>query len=176
MVRWLDSRRDFVARALLITSALCMFALALAIVSDVLIRLVNIPFYGVTEYIQNTLVVIVFLQLPYAVRTRSMISVDFLVRATPPSVQAITARVSNVFGFVFFSIVTWAAWSPAVRSWIENEVEGQLIVSVAAWPARFSVVVGCGLAALFYLIAAFRRDAAREQHNETAVSGVAAGA
>ena len=32
-----------------------------------------------------------------------------------------------------------------------DDAEGEGVVRVAAWPARFSIVYGCGLAALFYV-------------------------
>ena len=70
---------DAVTKAMMVLAAFCAFGLAFLILVDVLARNTGIKFYGVPEYIRNWLIVIVFLQLPFAVRIRSMLAVDIFV-------------------------------------------------------------------------------------------------
>ncbi|MFN0306086.1 MAG: TRAP transporter small permease [Burkholderiales bacterium] len=142
---------DALTKAMMILAAFCAFGLAFMILVDVTARALNIKFYGVAEYVRNTIIVIVFLQLPYAVRIASMLRVDIFVNALPKSSRAPLIVLGNVLGLLFFAGITTGALPPAYDAWVNNEFEGEGVVRVAAWPARFSIVYGCGLAALFYL-------------------------
>lgn len=58
----------------------------------------------------------------------------------------------SVLGALFFGAVAFGALGPAIDAWVTNEDAGQSVVFVAAWPARFSIVFGCTLAAFYYLV------------------------
>ncbi len=142
---------DALTKAMMILAAFCAFGLAFMILVDVTARALNIKFYGVAEYVRNTIIVIVFLQLPYAIRIASMLRVDIFVNALPKKSRLPLIILGNVLGLLFFAGITAGALPPAYDAWVNNEFEGEGVVRVAAWPARFSIVYGCGLATLFYL-------------------------
>ena len=142
---------DALTKAMMILAAFCAFGLSFMILVDVTARALNIKFYGVAEYVRNTIIVIVFLQLPYAIRIASMLRVDIFVNALPKSSRVPLVMLGNLLGLLFFAGITAGALPPAFDAWMNNEFEGEGVVRVAAWPARFSIVYGCGLAALFYL-------------------------
>lgn len=143
---------DRLTRGLMIVAAFCAFGLAFLILTDVVARNLEITFYGTAEYVRNTIIVIVFLQLPYTVRIRAMLTVDIFVGALPHRWRAPIALLGNVLGLMFFAAVAAGAFHPAVEAWVTNEFEGEGAVRVAAWPARSAVVFGCSLAAFYYLI------------------------
>lgn len=155
---WLDR----LARATMILAAFCAFALAFLILVDVSARALSIKFYGVAEYVRNTIIVIVFLQAPYAVRIASMLRVDIFVSALPDKLRVPLLVLGNVLGFVFFAGIAAGAVPPAIDAWVNNEFEGEGVVRVAAWPARFAIVYGCSLAALFYLVRIIEHRQGRE--------------
>jgi TRAP-type C4-dicarboxylate transport system permease small subunit len=150
---------DALTKAMMILAAFFAFGLAFMILVDVTARALNIKFYGVAEYVRNTIIVIVFLQLPYAIRIASMLRVDIFVNALPKASRLPIIALGNILGLLFFAGITAGALPPAYDAWVNNEFEGEGVVRVAAWPARFSIVYGCGLAALFYLFRII--DAAR---------------
>ena len=43
----------------------------------------------------------------------------------------------------------------AIYSWVANEYEGEGALRVPAWPTRFTILFGGGLASLNYLILAY---------------------
>ena len=145
---WLER----LAKATMILAAFCAFGLAFLILVDVTARAFSIKFYGVAEYVRNTIIVIVFLQAPYAIRIASMLRVDIFVNALPARSRAPLLTAGDVLGLIFFAGIAIGAVPPAIDAWVNNEFEGEGVVRVAAWPARFSIVYGCGLAAMFYVI------------------------
>lgn len=142
---------DAIAKGMMIFTAFCAFGIAFLILVEVTARNAGLHFYGAAEYIRNMLIVIVFLQVPYAVRARSMLSVDFLANSLPRRLAAMIAVFGNLIGILFFSAVAAGAIGPAIDAWVLGEYEGEGVVDVPAWPAKFSIVLGCGLAAFFYL-------------------------
>ncbi len=143
---------DTITKGMMVLTAFCAFAIAFFILVEISARLLGLRFYGTAEYIRNTLIIIVFLQVPFAVRTRSMLAVDIFVGQLPPRGLLATGVIGCILGAVFFGAVVWGAWEPALRSWVENEYEGEGIVDVAAWPAKFSIVIGGALATFYYLV------------------------
>ncbi len=141
-----------VAKATFIFAAFCAFGLAFLILIDVTARLLSIKFYGVAEYVRNMIIVIVFLQLPYAIRIASMLRVDVFTSLMPKVLQVPLYTLGNALGVLFFAGITIGALPPAVDAWINSRVEGEGVVDVAAWPARFAVVYGCSFTALLYFL------------------------
>lgn len=163
---------DSVTRGMMVLTAFCAFAMAIFILIEISARILGLRFYGTAEYIRNTLIIIVFLQLPFAVRWKSMLAVDIFINYTPRIVKKSTAILGCILGILFFGAVIVGAWEPAVISWVENEYEGEGIVDVAAWPAKFSIVIGCGFSVFYYFVRLFDiifNDVADVSAGETAL-------
>jgi TRAP-type C4-dicarboxylate transport system permease small subunit len=147
-VRGLDS----LTKAMMVLTAFCAFSIAFLILVEVTARNLGVRFYGAAEYIRNILIVIVFLQLPYAVRSRSMLVVDIFLGNLPRRLALPVAIAGHLLGAVFFAAVALGSFHPAVEAWVEGQYEGEGVVDVPAWPAKFSIVIGCGIAAFYYLL------------------------
>jgi TRAP-type C4-dicarboxylate transport system permease small subunit len=163
---------DSATRGMMVLTAFCAFAMAIFILVEISARILGLRFYGTAEYIRNTLIIIVFLQLPFAVRWKSMLAVDIFINYTPRIVKKSTAILGCLLGILFFGAVIVGAWEPAVISWVENEYEGEGIVDVAAWPAKFSIVIGCGFSVFYYFVRLFDiifNDVADVSAGETAL-------
>jgi TRAP-type C4-dicarboxylate transport system permease small subunit len=143
---------DRLANVTMVAAAFCAFGMAFLILTDVLARNTGFIFLGVPEYVRNTLIVIIFLQLPYAVRIRSMLTVDIFVGALPNAARLPLAIIGYLLGFAFFGALAYGALQPAMSAWINGEVEGEGVVEVAAWPAKFAIVYGSAFAALLYAL------------------------
>ncbi len=143
---------DVAARTMMVLTAFCAFGASFFIFVEISSRVLGIKFYGTAEYIRNLLIVIVFLQLPFAVRTRSMLAVDIFVHALPKGAAKFVGVLGAVAGIIFFGAVGFGALEPAITAWVDNEMEGEGVVDVPAWPGRFSVVIGCWFAALYYTL------------------------
>ena len=69
---------DRLTRILMIVAAVWAFILTFIIMSDIIGRGVyNQPVYGVREIVMNSIVIIVFLQAGYAIRSRSITEYEY---------------------------------------------------------------------------------------------------
>lgn len=143
---------DTVTKGLMVFTAFCAFGIAFWILVEVVGRNLNLHVYGAAEYISNFLIVIVFLQLPYAVRLRGMLAVDIFAESLPARAGVPLSIFASLLGIIFFGLIAAGSIGPAVQAWVENQYEGEGVVDVPAWPAKFSILIGCGLAAFFYLV------------------------
>jgi TRAP-type C4-dicarboxylate transport system permease small subunit len=145
----------WITERLLVVAAVLAFALSFIVVADVIGRVVfNSPLKGTPEMVSGALVIILFLQAPYAVRSGGMINVNFLLGAMPQRMQRYVMGSGALLGAAFFAFVSFGAIEPAIYAWTSNEFEGEGALHVPAWPARFIVVVGSALAAFSYLLLA----------------------
>ena len=63
----------------MVLAAAWAFLLCFVILADIIFRALNMPLQGTKEIVANSVVMIVFLQLGFAIRSRSMLQADFLV-------------------------------------------------------------------------------------------------
>ena len=146
---------DFVTRAFLYLAAFLAFALCFLVVADVIGRVVfNAPVKGTPEIVSTSIVIICFLQAGYAIRSGGMLNVDALIKRLAPQRQSWMVMAGALLGAAFFGFLCWGSFEPAIHAWTSNEFEGEGALRVPAWPTRFVMVLGTGLAATSYLLMA----------------------
>src|SRR3990167_6461609 len=85
---------DVVARSLMVLAAVWAFVLCFIFLADVVGRtFFNAPLHGTIEIVANSIVMIVFLQAGFAIRSQSMLRTEVLVNALGPNAQRVA------FGF-----------------------------------------------------------------------------
>jgi len=147
---------DRLTRALLVLAAIWAFVLTFFIIADIIGRSVfNSPVYGVPEIVMNSIVMIVFLQAGYAIRSGAMLRADFLAQRFPPLFGRVTLAVGYLLGAAFFAMILFGGWEAAIRSWVAGEYEGEGALRVPAWPTRWTILVGSALACFNYLLMAY---------------------
>ena len=145
---------DGLTKFLMIVGALWAFCLCLVALTDIVLRAANIPFSGTKEIVANSVVIIVFMQVGYAVRSGSMLRADFLVLMFPPLVQRILHALALILGAAFFLFLLSSSVEPAMRSFSRGEFDGAGALQVPVWPARWAIVCGAGLAGINYVLLA----------------------
>ena len=146
---------DLTAKALLAFAATLAFLLSFLVVADVVGRTVfSSPVKGTPEIVSMSIVIICFLQASYAIRSGGMLQVDVLPSLLPPRGREVLAALGCLLGLAFFGVVLYGGLDPLAHAWSSNEYEGEGALRVPSWPARFVVILGSGLAALDYLLAA----------------------
>lgn len=149
---------DWLARALLVLAASLAFLLCFLVCADVIGRVVfNAPVKGTPEIVSFSIVIILWLQAAYAIRSGGMIWVDALHAHLPNPVQRACEVFAALLGVAFFALVFWGSLDPALYAWSSNEFEGEGALRVPVWPARFMVVLGSFLAAFNYLLIVIER-------------------
>jgi TRAP-type C4-dicarboxylate transport system permease small subunit len=148
----------WVVRALLAIAATLAFLICFLVCADVIGRVVfNSPVKGTPEIVSFSIVVICFLQAPFAIRSGGMIFVDAVISHLPPLPQRIVEIAGYLLGLSFFALVCWGSFDPALHAWISNEFEGEGALRVPVWPARYIIILGTFLAAFNYLLTLIER-------------------
>ena len=147
---------DRIAKLLMVLAATWAFVLCFIIMVDVTGRtLFNAPLNGTKEIVANSIVMIVLLQAGYAIRSRSMLRADFLIRLFGPRTRSAVLALGYLLGAAFFLVMVLGGIDPAIRSFAAGEYEGEGALRVPVWPTRWVVVIGGALAILNYLVLAF---------------------
>ena len=152
---------DWIARALLVVAATLAFLLCFLVCADVIGRVAfNSPVKGTPEIVSFSIVVVLWLQAAYAIRSGGMIWVDAVHTHLPNRVQRGCEVLGALLGVAFFALVCWGSIDHAAHAWISNEFEGEGALRVPVWPARFMVTIGSFLAAFNYLLITIERTRA----------------
>jgi TRAP-type C4-dicarboxylate transport system permease small subunit len=152
LIKW----NDRLTKLLMVLAAFWAFMLTFFILADIIGRgMFNAPVYGVREIVMNSIVIIVFLQAGYAIRSRSMLKADFVINHFPAWFRRIALAVGYLLGAAFFLTIVIGRIDNAIYSWVANEYEGEGALRVPAWPTRFMILFGGSIAAINYLIMAY---------------------
>ncbi|MBH97469.1 MAG: hypothetical protein CMM56_03355 [Rhodospirillaceae bacterium] len=145
-----------ITKMLMVLAAGWAFFLTFIIITDVIGRTVfNTPIYGVPEIVMNSIVMIVFLQAGYAIRSGSMLRANFLAKNFPPSISRFVLTLGYLLGAIFFLMILFGSWDSAIHAWVAGEYEGEGALRVPAWPTRFTILFGSLIATISYLLMAY---------------------
>lgn len=158
IVRWLDA----VTMAANVTGSLLIFGLVLLIGTDVAGRnLLGAPVSGVPEIVSLSIVAIVFLQAPMALKAGRMTRSDGvlnMLKRRAPRVAASLETLFDLFGIGVLAAILYAHWSILVRSWQRNDFVGAVgDFTAPTWPVKLMLLIGAGLLLLQFAARILRR-------------------
>lgn len=140
------------ARLIHILSSVWVFILALVILIDVFGRVLFLaPLPGTKEILQNSVIMVTFLQIPLAIFSGSMLRTTLLTEALPPFAQRILRTLTYALGLGLFGAIAYAALPEAFEAMRLNEYEGEGSLRIYTWPIRFLMVATSAFAAFAYL-------------------------
>jgi TRAP-type C4-dicarboxylate transport system permease small subunit len=84
-----------------------------------------------------------------------MLKADFLVEHLPDKVQRTLLAIGYLLGAAFFLMIITGGWEESIASYVEGEYEGEGALRVPSWPARWTVLIGSGVAMMNYLVMAY---------------------
>lgn len=146
--------RDFVTRStewLSTISAFWALLLAAIYLYDILGReLLNRPFPGTHEIVGNSIVGILFLQLPDSIKRGAMLRTTLVYDAASESKKCLIDLVSYALGIVLFLAIIFGGWDAMIVSWQKREIEGAGAFEVPVYPVRTLIIVFSSICALIY--------------------------
>ena len=104
---------DRLSKFLMVVAAAWAFGLTFLIMLNIIDREL---FDGVAEIVTASIVIIVFLQAGYAIRSRSMLRADFLVKRFSPQLQKLLLGFGYILGAAFFLMIITGGWEESVLS------------------------------------------------------------
>jgi TRAP-type C4-dicarboxylate transport system permease small subunit len=146
--------RDFVTRATEVLSTVSAFwALLLAAIYlyDILGReLFNKPFPGTHEIVGNSIVGILFLELPSSIKRGAMLRTTLVYDTVRESTRRLIDCVSYALGIMLFLAIIFGGWESMIVSWQKREIEGAGAFEVPVYPVRTLIIVFSAICAFIY--------------------------
>ncbi len=137
-------------------ATLWAFLLAVLILADVIGRsFFGQPLQGTKEIVANSIVAIVFLQFPLAVRDKAFLRTTLVYDVLPRILQKLVDSAGFLIGFAFFAAMAWGGWEDMIIGWQIGEFEGEGAFRVPVYPVRTIIVVLSAICAAGFLIQIF---------------------
>lgn len=158
LLRWLDGL-TLLAN---ICGSVLILGLMVLIGVDVLGRnLAGAPLSGVPELVSLSIVAIVFLQAPQALKAGRMTRSDALlnwVGARRPTAKRVLETLYDLLGMAVVGVIVFATWPIFARAWERNEFVGAVgDFTAPTWPVKAMIIVGGGLLTLQFAARILRR-------------------
>ena len=135
-----------------LTSVLAIVVIALVVCADVVGRgMWNEPLRGTPEIVANTVVALVFLQLPFAIMNGAMLRATPLYDRLGRLGQQIIETLTCLIGIGICLAIAYGSWDPMWDAIAIQAYEGEGALRVPIWPVRIVLVVMSAFAALAYL-------------------------
>jgi len=122
-------------------SATWLFSVALLILYDVVGReFFDAPFYGTNEIVANSVLSILFLQLPLSILNRNSLRTTIVFDLVGSQSKGyIDALSYSLAGLLFLSIAI-GGWPNMIEAWEILEQEGSGVINIPVYPIRTLVV------------------------------------
>ncbi len=138
---WIERIVHSFARTLNVISAIWLASVALLILYDVLGReLFSAPFYGTNEIVSNSVLSILFLQLPLSIVTRSSLRTTIIYGSASVRGKGYIDSLSYLFAGLLFLVIAVGSWPNMIEGWDILEQEGSGIINIPVYPIRTLVV------------------------------------
>jgi TRAP-type C4-dicarboxylate transport system permease small subunit len=165
---------DRLLQGLSIVGTTWIFALMLLVCADIVSRFVfNAPIRGVAEIAGFSVVAIVFLQLPSAVRGRRLARADIVIQRLHDRMPRAAAGIEAVFallGAAVFAAILWAAVMGITHAWQTGDRFGvQQVFTFPKWPIWLLVLVGSACVVAAFLVQAWLDLQGRGDHTAAPV-------
>ncbi len=135
-----------------IIAAAWLLMLAFVILYDVIGRAVfNSPFLGAREILGNSVVAILFLQVPLAIHRGNMLRTTLIYDLTGTNGKRVIDITTFLLGAGFFVAMGVGGWHDMITGWRIREFEGIGALEIPVYPLRTMAVFLSFLGAIVYL-------------------------
>lgn len=149
------SRQDWITRSTNVLSTISAFwvlLLCAIFLYDIIGREVfNKPFLGTHEIVGNSIVGILFLELPSSIKSGAMLRTTIVYSAISDFWRRVIDSLSYILGIALFTSIILGSWDSMIVGWQIGEIEGAGAFEVPVYPVRTVIVVFSIICALVYL-------------------------
>lgn len=153
---------DWVTLAANVVGSCLIVGLVALITADVVGRnAFGAPVAGVPEIVSLSIVAIVFLQAPQALRAGRLTRSDGVIDALKARVPRVAKGLETLFDLVGFAVlgaILYAHWPIMMRAWDKGDFVGAVgNFTAPTWPVKVMLAIGAALLALQFLARILRR-------------------
>jgi len=143
----LEGLIDMISRALNVISGVWLGSIALLILCDVTGReFFGTPIYGTNEIVSNSVLSILFLQLPLSILSRSALRTTIFYGVVGTRGKGLVDAASYALAGILFLAIAIGSWPNMIEGWEILEQEGSGIVNIPVYPIRTLVIVVSAMA------------------------------
>ena len=125
-----------------VISAVWLASIALLILYDVTGReFFDAPFHGTNEIVSNSVLSILFLQLPLSILSRNALRTTIFYGTVSTKSKGYIDALSYFLAGILFLAIAIGSWDNMIEGWEILEQEGSGIVNIPVYPIRTLVVV-----------------------------------
>ena len=151
----IDSIFNSVTRACSTIAAFWALSLAFLILYDIAGRaFFNAPFDGTIEIVANSMVSILFLQMPYTIYRGAHLRTAIVYQNLGDYGQRTIDFIVALLGIWFFYSIALGSWEDMIIGWEVDEREGEGSISVPIYPVRTLLFAFAGISLIAYLLLA----------------------
>ena len=110
----------------------------------------NTPFLGTHEIVGNSIVGILFLELPSTIKRGAMLRTVFVFNVVSEMWRRIIDSVSYIFAIALFLAIIVGGWGTMITSWQTLEIEGAGAFEVPIYPVRTIIILFSIICTLVY--------------------------
>lgn len=111
----------------------------------------NKPFLGTHEIVGNSIVGILFLELPSSIKSGAMLRTTIVYNVISDFWRRVIDSLSYILGIALFTSIILGGWDSMIVGWQIGEIEGAGAFEVPVYPVRTVIVVFSIICALVYL-------------------------
>ena len=148
-----DNIVNTVTRVCSTVAAFWAMALAFLILWDITGRtFFNAPFDGTIEIVANSMVSILFLQLPYTIYRGAHLRTTVVYQNLPDLGRRLIDIIVALLGIWFFWSVAVGGWEDMIIGWEVDEREGEGSIRVPIFPVRSLIIVFAIVSLIVYAV------------------------
>lgn len=143
-MEWTERVVGAFARVLNVLSAVWLGSIALLILYDVVGReAFDAPFFGTNEIVSNSVLSILFLQLPLSILTRGSLRTTILYGKVRLRGKRLIDALSYALALMLFAVIAVGSWPNMIEGWAIREMEGSGNIQIPVYLIRTLVVLVC---------------------------------
>ena len=131
-------------------AAIWLILVALTIFAEVTFRNLGI-FLGADQVVQNSVPAIVFLQVPFANATGTMLRTTLIFDFFKSKGKKIVNVISYLIGIMLFLGIAVGGWTDMIKGWEIKEYQGIGAIEVPVYPIRTVIIFSSIIVVFIYL-------------------------
>jgi len=131
-------------------AAVWLILVALTIFAEVAFRNLGI-FLGADQVVQNSVPAIVFLQVPFAIASGTMLRTTLIYDFFKSRGKKIINIISYTIGIMLFIGIAVVGWTDMIKGWEIKEYQGIGAIEFPVYPIR-TVIIFCSIIVVFIYI------------------------
>lgn len=140
LLPWLSRLSGYIEDFLTIVAGLCIFALMIFGVTDIVMFLVfNNPIVGYLDIVEQSMAIFAFIAVAYAQRMGSHVRMEMFIGALRGRALWLLELIGTLIGAFVVAVIIWYSWKYFMSAWSVGDSTSN--IELPTWPSKLLVPV-----------------------------------